>query len=236
MKISLVYDNRLKVPGFESGWGFSCLIETSERRILFDTGDNGQKLMGNLKALGVSSLSIDTVVLSHDHWDHTGGLEDFLKNNGKADIFIASSFNSDFEKDISFCEAPVKRVSESLEIAEGVITTDELKGLTGPDEIGLVLSSAKGTVLICGCAHPGVVTMARNAQEISGRAVYAVFGGAHFYKSTENEIKKAMDDLRAEGVKKSGLCHCTGDMAMDMFRKEWGEDFIDFASRRVIEL
>jgi len=236
MKISLVYDNRLNAPGVESGWGFSCLIETSGRRILFDTGDNGQKLMENLKALDVSPLSIDTVVLSHDHWDHTGGLKDFLKNNGKADIFIASSFNPDFEKDISFCPASVKRVSQSLKIAEGVITTDELKGLTGPDEIGIVLFSAKGPVLICGCAHPGVVAMVRNAGEISEKAVYAVFGGAHFYKSENNEIKKAMDDLRAEGVKKSGLCHCTGDAAMDMFRKEWAEDFIDFAERREIEL
>ena len=236
MKINLVYDNRLNAPGFESGWGFSCLIETSGRKILFDTGDNGQKLMGNLKALGVPPLSIDTVVLSHDHWDHTGGLEDFLKNNGKADIFIASSFNPDFEKNISFCGASVKRVSQSLKIAEDVITTDELKGVTGPDEIGIVLSSAKGTVLICGCAHPGVVAMVRNAGEISGEAVYAVFGGAHFYKSGENEIKKEMDDLRSEGVKKSGLCHCTGDAAMDMFRKEWRGDFIDFAARREIEL
>ncbi|MEA2081300.1 MAG: MBL fold metallo-hydrolase [Elusimicrobiota bacterium] len=236
MKISLVYDNRLKAPGFESGWGFSCLIEISGRRILFDTGDNGQKFLGNLKALEVSPSSIDTVILSHDHWDHTGGLEDFLKSNGKADIFIASSFNSGFEKSVSFCPAPVKRVSKSLKIAEGVTTTDELKGLTGPDEIGIILSSEKGPVLICGCAHPGVVNMVRHVAEISGEAVYAVFGGAHFYKSQDNEIKKAMDDLRAEGVKKSGLCHCTGDAAMEMFRKEWGEDFIDFASRRVMEL
>ncbi|MCD6311585.1 MAG: MBL fold metallo-hydrolase [Elusimicrobia bacterium] len=236
MKISLVYDNRLDAPGFESGWGFSCLIETSGRRILFDTGDSGQKLMGNLKALDVSPRSIDTVILSHDHWDHTGGLEDFLKNNGKADIFIASSFNPDFEKNISFYPAPVTRVSESLKISEGVITTDELNGLTGPDEIGIVLFSEKGPVLICGCAHPGVVSMVRNASKISNGSVYAVFGGAHFYKSQDNEIKKAMDDLRAEGVKKSGLCHCTGDAAMDMFRKAWREDFIDFASRRVIEL
>ncbi len=236
MKIKLVYDNNLKAPGFESGWGFSALIETAGRRLLFDTGDNGQKLMGNLKALDVPPGSIDTVILSHDHWDHTGGLKDFLKNNGKADIFIASSFNSDFEKNISFCRASVKRVSKSLKIAEGVITTDELKGFTGPDEIGLILSSSKGSVLICGCAHPGVVAMVRNAAEITGGVVYAVFGGAHFYKSGESEIKKTMNELRAEGVKKSGLCHCTGDVAMDMFRKAWEDDFIDFAVRRMIEL
>ncbi|PIV18011.1 MAG: hypothetical protein COS41_05855 [Elusimicrobia bacterium CG03_land_8_20_14_0_80_50_18] len=70
MKIPLVYDNRLNAPGFEKGWGFSCLVEAGSRRILFDTGDDGQKLIGNLDKLSVPPNSIDTIILSHDHWDH----------------------------------------------------------------------------------------------------------------------------------------------------------------------
>ncbi len=135
--------------------------------------------------------SIDTIILSHDHGDHTGGLNDLLMKEVSANIFIPSSFNAEFEKNISVKNVSVSRVKKARQIMESIITTDELKGLTGPDEIGLILSSAKGPVLICGCAHPGVVAMARNAAEITGERIYAIFGGAHFYNSQENEIKTA---------------------------------------------
>jgi 7,8-dihydropterin-6-yl-methyl-4-(beta-D-ribofuranosyl)aminobenzene 5'-phosphate synthase len=51
MKVTIVYDNEAN-PGFKSGWGFSCLIETGEK-LLFDTGDSGRKLIYNIRQLKV---------------------------------------------------------------------------------------------------------------------------------------------------------------------------------------
>ncbi len=53
--------------------GVAFLIETGGRRILYDTGQTGA-VVGNLVALGVGPETIDTIVLSHGHHDHTGGL------------------------------------------------------------------------------------------------------------------------------------------------------------------
>jgi len=62
MRVIIVYDNEAN-PGLESGWGFSCLIETQER-ILFDTGDSGDKLIYNLRQLKVQPESIESLVIN----------------------------------------------------------------------------------------------------------------------------------------------------------------------------
>ena len=55
-------------------WGFAALIEAGEARILFDTGMRPETVLGNARELGVDLSTVDTVILSHNHFDHTGGL------------------------------------------------------------------------------------------------------------------------------------------------------------------
>jgi len=76
MRITIVYDNEA-CPGLKSDWGFSCLVEAGER-ILFDTGPTGEELIFNMERLGIKAQSISKVVISHNHWDHAGGLEKLL--------------------------------------------------------------------------------------------------------------------------------------------------------------
>jgi 7,8-dihydropterin-6-yl-methyl-4-(beta-D-ribofuranosyl)aminobenzene 5'-phosphate synthase len=55
-------------------WGFAALVEADGRRLLFDTGANEDTVQRNLKALGLDLSSVEMVVLSHNHGDHTTGL------------------------------------------------------------------------------------------------------------------------------------------------------------------
>lgn len=55
-------------------WGFSAVVEANGRRLLFDTGAAPETVLRNAEALGIDLSSITDVVLSHFHWDHTGGL------------------------------------------------------------------------------------------------------------------------------------------------------------------
>jgi 7,8-dihydropterin-6-yl-methyl-4-(beta-D-ribofuranosyl)aminobenzene 5'-phosphate synthase len=55
-------------------WGFAALVEVDGRRILFDTGANDDTVLRNLRALKLGLEDVDTVILSHNHWDHTTGL------------------------------------------------------------------------------------------------------------------------------------------------------------------
>lgn len=55
-------------------WGFSAVVEANGRRLLFDTGAAPETVLRNAEALRIDLSSITDVVLSHFHWDHTGGL------------------------------------------------------------------------------------------------------------------------------------------------------------------
>jgi 7,8-dihydropterin-6-yl-methyl-4-(beta-D-ribofuranosyl)aminobenzene 5'-phosphate synthase len=55
-------------------WGFSALVEADGHTVLFDTGERPETVLRNAEELGVDLSTIDTVILSHNHFDHTGGL------------------------------------------------------------------------------------------------------------------------------------------------------------------
>ncbi|HOT10754.1 MAG TPA: MBL fold metallo-hydrolase, partial [Polyangiaceae bacterium] len=76
ISITLVVDNRA-AEGLAVEHGFSAWIEAGDFRILFDTGQ-GMALPINAHNLGIEPASAHAVVLSHGHYDHTGGLSDIL--------------------------------------------------------------------------------------------------------------------------------------------------------------
>ncbi|MGB2815136.1 MAG: MBL fold metallo-hydrolase [Dehalococcoidales bacterium] len=71
--------------GFLAEWGISILVEVNKIKILLDTGMS-HSLVHNAQILGVDLRTIDWVVLSHAHPDHTGGLREFLMRKGKCKI------------------------------------------------------------------------------------------------------------------------------------------------------
>ena len=66
--------------------GLSVLIEHAGGNVLFDTGQ-GHTIMHNLACLKKDPAQIDAVVLSHGHYDHTGGLKQVLQQCGPVDVF-----------------------------------------------------------------------------------------------------------------------------------------------------
>ena len=75
MKLTVLVDNNTSVGRYYSGEpGLSYYIEDGEHRILFDTGIT-DLFIRNAVAFGIDLRSVDTVVLSHGHTDHSGGLE-----------------------------------------------------------------------------------------------------------------------------------------------------------------
>ena len=52
MRLRIVYDNEAK-EGLERDWGFSCLIESADRKLLFDTGASEAILSRNMEKLGI---------------------------------------------------------------------------------------------------------------------------------------------------------------------------------------
>ena len=85
LRITIICENTAIPAELIGEHGFSALIERDNERILFDTGQ-GVGLVHNAKLLGVDFAGISDVILSHGHYDHTGGLKSFLYETGEVKI------------------------------------------------------------------------------------------------------------------------------------------------------
>lgn len=76
MEITVLTENMVSRRGLLAEHGLSVLVEEGRKRILFDTGQSGVYIH-NAEQLGISLEGLDAIVLSHGHYDHTGGLPEF---------------------------------------------------------------------------------------------------------------------------------------------------------------
>ena len=87
MKVTALLENTSCKEGIEAEHGLCLFIETKEKNILFDTGASAM-FAKNAKKLNVDLAQVDFAVLSHGHYDHSGGLKTFLALNDKAPIYL----------------------------------------------------------------------------------------------------------------------------------------------------
>jgi 7,8-dihydropterin-6-yl-methyl-4-(beta-D-ribofuranosyl)aminobenzene 5'-phosphate synthase len=87
MRIVNLVENTEGSTGCAAEHGLCFYIETAKHRLLMDTGASGL-FMDNAKKLGIDLKKVDTVVLSHGHYDHAGGIIPFSKINDTAKIYV----------------------------------------------------------------------------------------------------------------------------------------------------
>jgi len=78
VEITTLTENTVSAPEFIAEWGFSALVDVDGFKILLDAGP-GQGILQNARLLKIDLKQIDCVMLSHGHYDHTGGLVKVLK-------------------------------------------------------------------------------------------------------------------------------------------------------------
>lgn len=100
MRITNLIDNISYLPELRSEHGLSYYIETNEHKILFDTGQSSS-FIDNAKFLHIDLSQVDIVVISHGHYDHGGGLYDFLGLNKHAKVYLnKDAFNDYYSKNL----------------------------------------------------------------------------------------------------------------------------------------
>ena len=223
--LTVIYDNNSYQENLKTGWGFSCLVQGTEKTILFDTGGDGLLLMRNLQKLAIDPRIVDIVVLSHIHGDHTGGLQSFLALNSDVTIYIPGSFPTSFTEEVKEYGAEVVEVEKSKKICRDVYSTGELG--TWIKEHSLIIKTDKGSIVITGCAHPGIVQIVTVSKNLIKNNVFLVIGGFHLRNNSQSEVENIIYRLKNLGVRYVGPCHCTGDLARDLFKKEFGEYYIE---------
>ena len=212
MKVTIIYDNTVFREDLQPDWGFSCLVEVENTpEILFDTGSDGRILLSNMEKLKINTAAIEEVFISHSHYDHIGGLSEFLKVNNKAKFYIPPSFPGPRNREVISLAEPNK-------IHENVFSTGELDGI----EQSLVVKIEKGVVLIVGCAHPKMSHILDAAQQFG--KIYGIIGGLHGFSKFE-----LLKDLEL-------ICptHCTQHKAE--LKRLYPQKYTEGGVGRIIEL
>ncbi|MDD4169844.1 MAG: MBL fold metallo-hydrolase [Desulfotomaculaceae bacterium] len=87
LKLAVLSENTVgNSRGIVGEWGLSIFIEVNGMKILFDTGERGN-LLSNSDIMGIDLKTVESLVLSHGHYDHTGGLRYFLQYRGKLPVY-----------------------------------------------------------------------------------------------------------------------------------------------------
>ena len=86
-RITLLVDHRAVSPALATEHGLSFLLELGELVILFDTGAS-DAFLRNGDHLGIPLDRVAHVILSHGHWDHTGGIQAALDRAPGAQLYL----------------------------------------------------------------------------------------------------------------------------------------------------
>lgn len=234
IKISIIYDNYAHRQDMETDWGFSCFIEGAGKNILFDTGTRGNLFLSNFSRMGFSPGQVDLVVLSHEHGDHIGGLEDFLKKRNNIPVYFPASFSPATVARIKKNGGRPVPVREPLNITGKIVLSGEL-GSRIP-EVSLGIHTAGGVVVITGCSHPGIIEILRKFREITGEKLYLALGGFHLRDRSNPQMAAIIEEMRSLGLRKCGATHCTGDTQIEAIRQAFGKDYLRPGVGKVIRI
>jgi 7,8-dihydropterin-6-yl-methyl-4-(beta-D-ribofuranosyl)aminobenzene 5'-phosphate synthase len=175
--------------GFLAEWGISVFVEVDGAKILFDTG-LGISAIHNAHILGVDLSSVDRIVLSHGHSDHTGGLRDVLRETSKVEViahpdiwepkyggtvdansFIGIPFR---REELESLGASFNLTRDAVWINDRVLTTGEIPMVTDYEEVDSILLVREGDHMI-----PDTVADDLALAIKTGEGLVVIFGCGH---------------------------------------------------------
>ena len=180
------------MEGLKNEGGLSYLIKTDNATILLDTGLNWEKespspLLHNMKQLGISLDDFDTIVISHNHVDHVGGMKYQRMKSFSIDRDQSPLGSKRIYTPIPMTypgQSPVY-VEKPQKIAAGITTTGVIHNhlyMMGPvsEQAIAVNLEGKGIVIISACGHQTLPKLMQQTKELFAEPIYGFIGGLHY--------------------------------------------------------
>lgn len=229
--------------------GLSYLIEHHGEKLLFDTG-HSDVFMHNAQLLGIDlQNTIDTVVLSHGHWDHGNGLRYlhdkvlychplvFMKRYRRLDN---TYLGLEMTKEEVLRRFELRTSSLPVEVKHNIIFLGEIPRLNAfeaqqtpfldgdkeldfiLDDSALAVKDGDELIVVTGCSHSGICNIVDYAIKVTGLSkVKAVIGGFHL-KKDDAVTAQTIAYLKKTGVKHVYPTHCTDLEALTVFVRSFG--------------
>ena len=258
MKLYTLIENTTSDPALTAEHGLSLYIETSGKKLLFDTGASGS-FLENARRMGVNLGAVDLAILSHGHYDHGGGIRTFLEVNDHAPVYLsARAFGEHYNASGKYIGlAPELRenprlfpVENRLELFPGiwldhgdswlypiepyglqVRERDALRPEEFDHELYLLVQEGERSFCFSGCAHRGV-------ENIVLRFHPRVFVGGFHFKELQPEderLTRAAERLLQQPCEYY-TCHCTGEAQYRHLKRQMGNRLHRLSAGTVLEI
>jgi 7,8-dihydropterin-6-yl-methyl-4-(beta-D-ribofuranosyl)aminobenzene 5'-phosphate synthase len=236
MKLKILAEGSTKWQRFVKHWGLSILIDED---ILFDTFGKPEYVLKQLKRYTIDINKIKHIVISHDDWDHVTGLWKILERGQGLTVYVCPHFKPEIRAKIEWYGARIADEEGVVDLRDNICLSGELTGKrlgSNIPEQYLAIKTAKGIVVITGCAHPGIIEIAQHAKTVFNSNICLLIGGFHLKDHTAKEAHDIVLKLKALGVGQVIPLHCTGQIAQGLFSKEFNRDCIMLNEGQAIEI
>lgn len=239
LRLTVLMDNHTEIDAYYLGEpAVSYWLETEGKHFLFDTGYS-KAFLQNAKALHIDVTTTDTVILSHGHNDHTGGLKPLLEMPFSKKPKLLTHPNSIPQKIYQGLEIGMPLSYEELDEKTELILTKKPFYLTekliflgeipkihphepscaiGKTKMGadfleedtaLAYCGKEGLYIITGCSHAGICNIISYAQKVTGYDKIAGIIGGFHLFTLHENAKKTIDFLAKMQIPHLYPCHCT---------------------------
>ena len=238
MKITTLVENTT-AKDFNTAHGLSFYVETPQHKLLFDVGPD-DTIFKNAEKLAIDLSEVDTVILSHGHYDHGGALDKFLEINDSATIYAQQTAFEPYyaitpdgtTRNIGL--NPDLRDHPQMHLLDGDMQIDDelfvftvkdrsrfystandvLLDESGKDSFGHEQNLlVNGEVLFHGCSHCGIINVLDAIKPIEPKLC---LGGYHLSDPGTGQpvsvqlLNDICDELASYPDTDFYTCHCTG--------------------------
>lgn len=264
MRVITLVENTALSPELEAEHGLSLFLETNGRRLLFDMGQS-PAFARNAGRLGVDLSAVDTAILSHGHYDHGGGLAEFLRQNTAAPVYLSAfafePHRNGRSRDIGLSPAlrdcgRLRFVAADTDLGDGlslspcagaapVVPVDSAglftcrEGRLLPEDFRheqyLTAEEGGRRIVFSGCSHRGILNI------VHWLRPDVLIGGFHFkHLDLQKAEHRAVLEDTARRLLDSGAvfytCHCTGEAAYRFLKERMGDRLHALSTGSVLTL
>lgn len=241
MLLKVLVDNNTYIDQYYLGEpALSYYLEDGDSKILFDTGYSDVFISNALK-MGINLDNINTIILSHGHDDHTGGLT-YLKDKDLSNIKLIahpgvfdkrSHNNREIGSPVSLKELKVKEYidgSKPIKITENLYFLGQINRVTSfenrtigtlsngeedkvLDDSALVYKGKDGLFIITACSHSGICNIIENAKKLlNDNRIIGVIGGFHLLNN-DKQLEETVKYFKENNIDELYPCHCVSFFA-----------------------
>lgn len=221
MKIyTLIENSKRNGSAFIAEHGLSFYFEHKRKRILFDTGASGSFIY-NATLLGINLSKVDICIISHAHWDHTGGLTHFLAINSHAKVYMKSEAKDDYYSknffkysqtglDSAFFEKYAGRIEfidDDTEVSPGVIAANINKYRHMPLYTSIMYKKEQGRLIRDDLSHELFISVSSGEGNIiiTGCSHHGVINILTSAQEKFGKVKGVIGGFHLNGTKRLGI-------------------------------